>query len=105
MYFSAPPSSLKLYFINGTTTHEIKEGDEFTFADGETAHVKCVVNGSNPEPMARMVIGTHHLDEQSGLTIHEPKKYESASEHDRRIARINVSALYIIALLYLVLLA
>ena len=79
-------------------THEIQEGDEFTFADGETAHVKCVVNGSNPEPMSRMVIGTHRLDEKSGLTIHKPKRYETSSEHDSRIARINVSALYIIAL-------
>ena len=60
------------------------------FQEHETARIKCIVNGSNPEPMARIQIGDRKITKKEGLVIKPPKKYDISDRDEYRIGLVKV---------------
>ena len=68
-----------------------KRASDLYITDSESLTLRCVVNGSNPEPIVTMEVGQRKLTNNDGVLKSEVEKYQFYPEEDRTVGLFKVT--------------
>ena len=92
---SAPPEVVNLFAMD-TSGDEFplprqKRSSDLYITDSDSLTLRCVVNGSNPEPIVTMEVGQRQLTNKDGVLKSEVAKYQFYPQIDRIVGLFKVT--------------